>query len=154
MQQSGGVGVARCGARSVLRLVIGGNGGLSETAHLVASCPTTTSPDGLSQSGPYNGVFLPSLRRFTLMLPPNFTPCSPYFDDGALYLPSEQPEGVWRATLPTGPLPTYPSCPRTDTVSLHSTNPDAYQQLVPDGASQILLCRYGRRIRPRRSATG
>jgi hypothetical protein len=149
LQKTSGVTVARCGSSLAQPLVSGDNGGLAQTAHLVASCPLTSIPYALSQPGPYDGVFLPSLTHFTLTLPPSFMPCTAYFDDDALYLWSEQGNHVWRAELPTAPLPTYPSCPRTDAASLPSTNPAAYQQLVPTGTDQVLLCRYGQSIRSR-----
>lgn len=149
LQNTSGVAVAPCGSSSILPLVTGDNGGLAETSHLVASCSVTSSPYALPQSGPYSGVFLPSLHRFSLTLPASFMPCTASFDDGALYSSSPQTGQVWRAELPTGPLPTYPSCPPASSVALHSTNPDAYQQLVPNAADQVLLCRYGPPARSR-----
>lgn len=69
------------------------------------SCP------GFSQPGPFQGVFIPSLIPFTMTLPSGFGPCSGSFDDGALYVWSDPTGQIWRAVLPTGPLPTYPACP-------------------------------------------
>jgi hypothetical protein len=145
LQSASGVAVTRCGSTRVLPLVTGANVGLIETAHLIATCPAT--PYGL---GSYQGVFLPSLQRFTLVLPATFSPCDrAYVDNGALYLWAESGE-VWRTVLPTGPLPTYTSCPAT-AGALRSTNPNAFGQLAPAGASEALLCRY-RTTKPRRLA--
>jgi len=147
-------GVARCGSSTVLPVVPGTSEGFTETDHLMSGCPLTPTPSGGGVSGPREGVFLPSLERFTMTLPASFQPCTGELDDEALYVWSERPDRVWRAQLPTGPLPTYRACPRTSTVRLQSTNPNAYQRLVPAGADQVLLCRYGplpgRRLRSQR----
>jgi hypothetical protein len=142
-------GVARCGSSTVLPVVTGSSEGLTETDHLVSGCPLSSTQPGAGSSGPREGVFLPGLRHFTITLPPSFSQCAGVLGDEALYISSEHPNQVWRAELPTGPLPSYPACPRSSTIRLRSTNPDAYQQFVPAGADQVLLCRYGPHAQPR-----
>ena len=147
LQVAGGIGVAHCGSSSLLPLVIGPHSGLTATSQLIAACSTSYSPYGfvLSES-PLQGMFLPGLQPFRLSLGGGFNPCHASFDDNALYLWSETGQVV-RAVLPTGPLPTYPTCPSTSQRPVRSTDPNAYQQLVPDGSDQILVCQYTRQGR-------
>lgn len=138
-------GVARCGSSTVVPVVPGVSDGIIQTDHLMAGCPISAG----SSTSPWTGVFLQSLDHFTMTLPSSFQPCAGELDNQALYVGTEHPDRLWRAQLPTGPLPTYPVCPRRSTTRLASTNPNAYQQLVPAGADAALLCRYGPLTRPR-----